>query len=140
VFVYLYRENLLSQAISWRISHLTGKWQFNDDVATPPAANPDFFDSAAIDRNIEQLAAFDANWRVFFARNGIKPYFLAYERFLANTSEVLIDIARLAGLGPEKLNLTYSEGGEHESQIAGGGSKREVLSRFLKEMQRVQVG
>ena len=49
VFVHLYRNDLLGQAVSTHFAKLTGRWSIDDTITTPPATNPNFFDFAAID-------------------------------------------------------------------------------------------
>ncbi len=42
VFIHLYREDLLKQAVSTHFANLTGRWGIDDTVTTAPAASPGF--------------------------------------------------------------------------------------------------
>ena len=72
LFIQLYREDILKQAVSEHFGQLTGRWGIDDSVTTPPAANPNFFDPDAVDRALNDLADQDRGWRVFFARRGVE--------------------------------------------------------------------
>ena len=80
VFVHLYREDLLSQAISMNFARATGRWSIDDAVTTAPAANLDLSDASALDRTVEELAVEDLGWRVLLTRNGISAVSVSYEQ------------------------------------------------------------
>lgn len=138
LFIHLYREDLLSQAVSVHFAHLTGRWGFDDAVTTTPAENPDFFDFDAIDRQVEAMAAEDHGWRMFFARNGITPMAFSYEALCRDPPGFVAAIAERLGVDPATLRTGYSERDRHEEGAAGLPSKREVRRRYLEARRRVR--
>jgi LPS sulfotransferase NodH len=131
VFVYLYREDLLRQAVSERFAQLTGRWGIDDTVTTPPAANPDFFDVAGIDWALVDLANQERGWRVFMARNGVSPLSISYERLCEDPFAFVVAIARRLGVDPATLRQGYSEVALTEKADPGLPSKSEVASRYV---------
>lgn len=132
VFVHLYREDLLKQAISERFAQLTGQWGVDDTVTTAPAADPNFFDLGAIDRTMKDLAVQDSGWRSWLARNGITPISISYEKLCEDTYKFVETIARSAGIDPQVLQRGYSEAilpQERDPRIPG---KTEVERRYLE--------
>jgi LPS sulfotransferase NodH len=81
-FIFLYRADLLAQAISFHVSLLTGRWGIDNTVTTTPSSNPSFFDNALVADRMQTLANQDMEWRLLFARNAISPLFLSYEGIL----------------------------------------------------------
>ena len=73
LFVHIFREDLLEQAVSRNFAYVTGRWGIDKTVTTPPSARTDLLDVTGIDRELETLADEDRGWRVFFAKNGLFP-------------------------------------------------------------------
>lgn len=137
-FVYLYREDLLKQAISTRFSFLTGRWSIDDTVTTAPAKDPDFFDISAINSMLEMLADEDYGWRMFFAQNGISPIFISYEQFCIDPFGFVKLLAGRVGLEARALRRDYEE---PISQIEGGAglpSKSEIAQHYLAATRKLR--
>jgi LPS sulfotransferase NodH len=131
LFVYLYREDLLSQAVSEHFGQLTGRWGIDDAVTTPPAPGGDFFDVAAIDRAVKDLSEQERGWRVFLARSGASPMSISYEKLCEDPFSFVAAIARRVGVDPATLRRGYSE---TAAQVAGDAhlpSKAEAARRYL---------
>lgn len=109
VFIHLYREDLLSQAISAHYCTLTGRWGIDATVSTAPIANPDFLDVRTLDRIVQGLAEQDMGWRLFLARNGLSPLSISYEKLCEDPVGFMITIARQLGLDPAALRHGYDE-------------------------------
>ena len=109
LFVQLYREDILKQAVSEHIAQLTGRWGIDESVTTTPAANPNFLDPVAVDRAVNHIADQDRGWRVFFARRGIVPVSISYERLCEDPFSFVEVIARRIGIDPVTLRRGYSE-------------------------------
>jgi LPS sulfotransferase NodH len=109
LFVYLYREDLLRQAVSEHFAQLTGRWGIDDTVTTTPAAGGDFLDPEAIDRALNDLSEQDRGWRLFLARRGAVPMSISYETLREDPFAVVEAIARRAGIDPATLRRGYSE-------------------------------
>jgi LPS sulfotransferase NodH len=133
VFVFLYRENLLMQAISERFGQLTGRWGIDEAVTTPPAANPDFFDRRAINLAIEDLAQQERGWRIFLARNGVTPMSISYEKLCQDPFAFVSAVASRLGVDPETLRRGYKETETPSlpEKDTTSPSKSEVLRRYL---------
>lgn len=92
-FIFLRRRDLLRQALSDVRAMQTNAYRSTHAVRGDPR-----YDGQAIGEALIQLARYEARWRFFFARNGIEPFELAYESFLAAPQAVLDGVARLVGL------------------------------------------
>jgi LPS sulfotransferase NodH len=90
-FVWLQRGDLLGQAISLCIAGHTGEW-----TGTHGEREEVQFDRAKIDHAIDAIAGAHRYWAGFFARNGIAPQIVTYERLSRDPAAVVREIA--AGL------------------------------------------
>ncbi len=131
LFVQIYREDILKQAVSEHFGQLTGRWGVDNSVTTPPAANPNFFDPAAVDRALNDLADQDRGWRVFFARRGVVPLSISYERLCLDPTAFLEVIARRLNFDPVQLRRGYSETGPPAADDPGLPSKDDVVRHYL---------
>jgi LPS sulfotransferase NodH len=131
VFVLLYRENLLMQAISEHFGQLTGRWGIDDTVTTEPAANPNYFDRKAIDSAIDDLSEQERSWRVLLARRGIAPLSISYEKLCEDPFAFVVTIARRLGVDPATLRSGYSESQSPSEGASQGPSKRKVFEHYL---------
>jgi LPS sulfotransferase NodH len=83
--IYLYREDLLAQAISVHIAMETGMWGLDGRVTSTVPESPRFFDEQLILDRLKRLADNETNWRLFFARSGITPLMISYEQLVTDT-------------------------------------------------------
>jgi LPS sulfotransferase NodH len=134
LFIQLYREDILKQAVSEHFGQLTGQWGIDDSVTTTPAANPNFLDPGAIDWALNDLADQDRGWRVFFARRGIVPLSISYERLCEDPFSFLEEIARRLGIDPLTLRRGYSETAPRFEADPALPSKGEVARHYLAAM------
>lgn len=134
LFIYLYREDLLRQAVSEHFAQLTGRWGIDDTVTTTPADCADFFDTAAIDRALNDLAEQDRGWRVFMARRGAVPMSISYERLCEDPFAFVEAIASRLGIDPATLRRGYSEAGASSESDPTLPSKAEVARRYLASL------
>lgn len=140
LFIQLYREDILKQAVSEHFGQLTGQWGIDDSVTTTPAENPNFLDPAAIDQALNDLADQDRGWRVFFARRGIVPVSISYERLCEDPFSFLETIARRVGIDPLTLRRGYSETAPRLVADPALPSKGEVARHYLAAMARRRSG
>jgi len=49
LFIHLYRDDMLKQAVSAHFAQLTGRWGIDDAVTTDPEVNPDFFKGTKVE-------------------------------------------------------------------------------------------
>jgi LPS sulfotransferase NodH len=131
-FIYLYRENLLKQAVSAHFAHLTGRWGIDDTATTAPAKEPNFLDVELLDQTLQRLADEDRGWRVFLARNGLSPLSISYEQLCKDPYAFLEVVARRLDFDPAKLSRGYSEANAGEGGVGGQApSKDEVAKRYV---------
>ena len=140
LFIQLYREDILKQAVSEHFGQLTGRWGIDDSVTTTPAANPKFFDPRAVDWALNDLAEQDRGWRVFFARRGVVPVSISYERLCEDPFSFLEVIARRVGIDPLKLPRDYSETVPPSVAHPALPSKDEVARHYLAAMASLRAG
>jgi LPS sulfotransferase NodH len=92
-FVYLTRDDLLGQAISWARAQQTEQYR-----STQPAKRPAVYDADLIRSQLTAIVRERAQWETFFARTGIEPLRIAYERFLEDRSSYVDRVAILVGI------------------------------------------
>jgi LPS sulfotransferase NodH len=130
--IYLHREDVLRQAISLHFARMTGRWGFDDAVTTAPHPTPDLLDFEAIDRALGDVLAEDYHWRQLFARNGIKPLTISYEKLSSEPESFLKSLADRIGFDSDKLRLDYRETEEYGTSGKDCVSKSEVRQRYIK--------
>jgi LPS sulfotransferase NodH len=131
LFIHLYREDMLKQAVSEHFGQLTGRWGIDDTVTTAPAASPRFFDPAAVDRALNDLAEQDRGWRVFLARRGVAPMSISYERLCEDPFAFVEAIARRLQIDLATLRRGYSELASTPEPDAALPGKDEVALHYL---------
>ena len=89
-FVYLRRDDLLGQAISWARAIQTGQYR-----STQPAERVAAYDADLIRSQLMAIVRERAQWEAFFARTGIKPLRISYERFLEDRASHVDLVAEL---------------------------------------------
>ena len=137
LFIHLYREDMLKQAVSAHFAQLTGRWGIDDTVTTAPAVDPDFFEIKAIDETLNDLSEQDRAWRVFLARNGAAPMSISYEKLCENPFGFVAAIARRLGVDPALLRRGYSETEPPPEADPKLPSKSEVARRYLAKVRQI---
>jgi trehalose 2-sulfotransferase len=135
-FIHLHRHDLLDQAISLRISLLTGRWGNDGTVTTPPADNPNFFDNDQIVRIAKGIAQEDAMWRLFFAQNGIVPLTIAYEDLSADVGGTIGRIADAFALDLPVRDFAYAEPRPKRAPAGDEPSRSAIRENFLRAHRR----
>lgn len=140
LFIQLYREDVLKQAVSEHFAQLTGQWGIDESVTTSPAVNPNFLDAAAVDRTVKDLADQDRGWRVFFARRGIVPLSISYERLCEDPFSFVEAIARCIDIDPDTLRRGYRETPSQSGGDPALPSKGDVAHHYLAAMASLRSG
>ena len=105
-FIHLERQDLLGQAIS-----LVKALQTDQYFASQAASSAPRYDRKAIARHMARIAEGQARWRCYFARNGIIPLWLSYERIVADPTAAVTAVAAHVGVDeqvipdPSRLNV-----------------------------------
>jgi LPS sulfotransferase NodH len=92
-FVYLTRDDLLGQAISWARALQTEQYR-----STQPAKRLAVYDADLIRSRLMMIVRECAQWEAFFARTGIEPLRIVYERFLEDRSSYMGRVANLVAV------------------------------------------
>jgi LPS sulfotransferase NodH/glycosyltransferase involved in cell wall biosynthesis len=129
--IHLYREDLLGQAISFHVSKETGRWGGDTTVSTRPAATPRFFDTDLIAEHLETLAEADMSWRLYFARNGLSPLSLSYERLRDDVDGAVRNMVGRFGLDVPSGRGDYAEEMPDDARDAQVPPRAEMRARFL---------
>jgi Stf0 sulphotransferase len=137
-FIYIFREDLLRQAVSRNFAYITGRWGIDDAVTTVPMPQSDLLDPKGVDRELETLADEDRGWRLFLARNGLSPLTISYEQFCKEPTRLVAKIAECVGIDPKALRQGYHEpissAGESDPKLP---SRVEVTERYLAAMREI---
>jgi LPS sulfotransferase NodH len=139
LFIHLFREDLLRQAVSRNFSYVTGRWGDDDAVTTAPAPPGDRLDPAGVEREMRTLADEDREWRVLLARNGLAPMSISYEQLCRDPPGFVAAIAERLGIDPGMLRQGYREpvapAGQDDPALP---SKGEVIARYLAASRQIQ--
>jgi LPS sulfotransferase NodH len=92
-FVYLTRDDLLGQAISWARALQTEQYR-----STQPAKRPAVYDADLIRSQLTAIVRERAQRETFFAQTGIEPLRIVYERFLEDRSSYVDRVANLMSI------------------------------------------
>ncbi len=136
-FLYLYRQDLLAQAISLHICYQTGRWGFDDLVTSEPRAEPNFLDNASINKYLQEISMHDMAWRRFFTRNRISPLTVSYESLIDDTGSVLRAMVERFGLGVSSADFGYTEDRSTDTRDPSLPPVAEIKAHFLNATQRV---
>lgn len=139
LFIHIFREDLLKQAISRNFAFATGRWGIDDTVTTAPLAATDVLSAPRVDRELKGLADEDRGWRVFLATNGLSPMTISYETFCEDPPRFIAAIARRLAIDPDTLPLDYSEPASpsrHDDPALS--SRSEVAERYLAAVRQLR--
>jgi LPS sulfotransferase NodH len=106
-FVYLRRDDVLAQAVSWLRAEQTDVWfQTSQSLQEQPEQEPRF-DFDRIHELAQLIDEHNTAWQLWFASVGVRPYAVRYEDLDADSVGVTCDILDFLGLelpsGPEIL-------------------------------------
>ncbi|OBQ84075.1 hypothetical protein A9K71_22345 [Mesorhizobium sp. WSM3873] len=94
IFVRVFREDLLGQAISLARARLTDKWSSHWAGSGEPA----IYSAKAIDRALSDIVDENARWDRYFARNQVSSMKVVYEEIVCDHAPILRGIADLVGV------------------------------------------
>jgi LPS sulfotransferase NodH len=106
-FVYLFREDVLAQAVSWARAEQTDVWHASIGGGRVHARAAPSYDRAQIDALISTIAAHNQAWRDWFASVGVRPQVVRYETL--QQDPIATASAVVAALGLELDPLTPIE-------------------------------
>jgi LPS sulfotransferase NodH len=94
-FVWIRREDLVAQGVSWAKAAQTGQYG-----ARRPATRKPAFDFDEIDALVHLAGVHTGNWRRWFRTHGVRPIEVTYESLCADTAAVVLAVLRELGLEP----------------------------------------
>lgn len=92
-YVYLYRENIIAQAISWEIARQTGRWQTTDELTE----NQPVYNDYQINKAIQRIYLDNYNWSIWL-ENKTPILRISYEELARDFTEGVRKILRFLGL------------------------------------------
>jgi LPS sulfotransferase NodH len=125
-WIFLHREDLLGQAISLTLAKQTGQWRSSGE-----SGGTSRYDAEAIDHELADIARDNADWRSYFARNGLEPLLLRYEDLVAAPETAVESVARLLAIeGAPLIDRSQIDVGIQRDAVS-----REWRARYLAERQ-----
>ncbi len=121
-FIFVTRDDLLDQAISFSIADQTRAWTSGDK----PVTDSPEYSREDIANRINGISGENALFERFFALNGIRPLRVSYEAMTANPERTLARVAKFLDLPTLELNLE-----KVSLSKQGDATNREWRSRFL---------
>lgn len=101
-FIYIWRQRILEQAVSFVIAETTGSWNDTTSVKREPV-----YDRSALIRAYWTLMEQHSAWQDWFARYRISPLPVQYEQLVSDRQKVLADVFRHTGVAcPPGLELS----------------------------------
>ena len=97
-FIYLHRDDVLAQAVSWQRAEQTDVWhQMIGEASKQPEREPRF-DFDQIRELVQVIEEHNAAWQVWFASAGIQPHAVRYEDLDADPVGVARGVLDFLGL------------------------------------------
>ncbi|MET7337593.1 Stf0 family sulfotransferase [Nonomuraea sp. NPDC005650] len=106
-FVYLWRDDVLAQAVSWLRAEQTRLWEADGEAE--PGGHAPGYDAAGIEELVERIGEHNAAWERWFASCGVQPHRVRYEDLDADQTGVTRGILAFLGLDlPEGRKIAPS--------------------------------
>jgi LPS sulfotransferase NodH len=102
-FVWIRREDVVAQAVSWSKAIQTGRWHHWD---TPRPRAVSAYDRHQIDVLTREAAANDAAWGAWFAANEIDPLTVRFEELVADPVCVTRDVLEFLDIDADGVAIT----------------------------------
>ncbi len=97
-FIYLHRDDVLAQAVSWHRAEQTNVWHQTDQEESKRPEQEPRFDFDQICKLVQTIEEHNSAWRAWFASVGIQPYMVRYEDIDADPVGVAREILDFLGL------------------------------------------
>ncbi len=94
-FVYLRREDVVGQAISWLRAEQTNLWQSTDPHVKAGEPRYDFDE---LDKLVHTINEHNIAWKNWFEKLGIKPYAITYEQLGVHPEQTILGLMDFLGL------------------------------------------
>lgn len=130
-FLHLTRQDKVEEAVSLVKAQQSGLWHRAPDGTELERLSPPkelVYDAAAIRAQVEEVTAYDRDWREWFASSGIDPLRIAYEELAADPVETLRVVLDRLGLG-----RAAADGVEPGVAKLADDTNRDWVARFRAE-------
>ena len=97
-FVYLHRDDVLAQAVSWHRAEQTNVWHQTDQEESKQPEQEPRFDFDQIRKLVQMVEEHNAAWREWFASVGIQPHIVRYEDLDADPVGIACEVLDFLGL------------------------------------------
>lgn len=97
-FVYLHRDDVLAQAVSWHRAEQTNVWHRTDQEQSQQPEHAPHYDFEQIWELVQTIEEHNSAWRAWFASVGIQPHIVRYEDLDADPVGVACEILDFLGL------------------------------------------
>lgn len=121
-FMYLQREDIVAQAVSWAKAEQTNTWLKTEKIPTEREVH---FDFETIDRYVKTVQQHNAAWTDWFETQDLTPLSLHYEDLVADAASETRSI--LVGLG---LDPAEGRSPVARSYLQGDAINEEWIERY----------
>lgn len=97
-FVYLHRDDVLAQAVSWHRAEQTNVWHRTDQEQSQQPEHAPRYDFEQICELVQTIEEHNSAWRAWFASVGIQPHIVRYEDLDADPVGVACEVLDFLGL------------------------------------------
>ena len=97
-FIYLHRDDVLAQAVSWHRAEQSNVWHQADQEESKQPEQEPRFDFDQICKLVQMIEEHNSAWRTWFASVGIQPHMVRYEALDADPVGVACEILENLGL------------------------------------------
>jgi LPS sulfotransferase NodH len=127
VIIFLTRDDLVGQAISYSRAVMTKMWFANDH--SPFEAS---YDYAHIKSSLDTIKKQYAFWEGVFKQSKIDPIRVSYEKLIYSTQDVVHDVLREMGMKPHVKELSIPLIDKQSDEVT-----EEWRSRFIEDDRRL---
>ncbi len=129
--IYITRQDLLGQAISYSRALQSDAWSINSQIKKEPV-----YDFNNIMQCLDGIISENSNWHKNFAAFGLKPLYITYEELVRDPVEASQRISKF--LKPDgSLNFTLDLDNSSLRKQSGGQSK-EWRERFVSDVYKMK--
>ena len=97
-FIYLHREDVLAQAVSWHRAEQTNVWHETDQEESKQPEREPGFDFDQICSFVQTIGEHNSAWRAWFSSVGVRPHMVRYEDLDAEPGGVAREVLDFLGL------------------------------------------
>ena len=97
-FVYLHRDDVLAQAVSWHRAEQTNVWHRTDQEESQAPGQEPRYDFDQIRELVQTIEEHNSAWRAWFASVGVQPHVVRYEDLDADPVGVACEVLNFLGL------------------------------------------